>query len=93
MFWFRRLRERGIPTKEGQIYCPYHDTTVSSQEELGPRNYRNRSWFNGIGLGRGHGCGFGRGMGCGPRWQCFEEEFEQPDRRSFRRFRNRCRFW
>ena len=66
---------RGIPNQNG-IYCPLHDKVYASEEDLEPRQYRNRSadsnficnWGRGRGMGpgcRGLGRRLGRGQGRG----------------------------
>ena len=57
---------RGIALPNGDIYCPAENKVVSSQNELGPRKYRNRT-CTGRGCGRGNAWGPRDGRGNGPR--------------------------
>jgi len=57
---------RGVHLQNGDTYCPLQGKAFSSENDLGPRKYRNRTPgkpCNRYGCGRG--CG--RGYACRPR--------------------------
>jgi len=65
--WINKCR--GIKIKD-EIFCPFHQKTYLSEDELPPRQFKNRCYPENAtpfcGRGRRRGCGRRNGFGC--RW-------------------------